>query len=482
MIGAHAVRRNPQRHRAGLRQEILRGIFGAQPCLDGMADEPDVGLLPREGLAVRHAQLPFDQIETGDRVGHRVLDLQPRVHLHEEEVAVRIEQEFDRAGAHVIDGSCQRDSGRAEFLARSGVDGRRGGFLDQLLVAPLHRTVALAEMHDTAVLVGEHLHLNVARAGERAFEQEASVAERVFGLRARGFQRGGKLAFAAHEPHAAPAATGRGLDHHRIADRVRRRSECAVALVGPVVTRNDRYTGAARDALRLRLVGHLPNDSGRRPDPGQARLDHGLRKSRILGEEAVARMHGIGAGLLRRRDDRRTIEVRLARARRADPHCRIRFAHVQGIAIRIGVNRDRADAHAPGGTDDAARDLAAVGDQQLHGRATPNCTGRKVRASASRQIDSVKPSTLRVSRGSMMPSSSMRALVMNALLWLSKLSTIFFFSASICAASGVSPLRLAPASITFAIVSAACAPPITAVRALGQANTKSGLSARLAIA
>ena len=32
------------------------------------------------------------------------------------------------------------------------------------------------------------------------------------------------------------------------------------------------------------------------------------------------------------------------------------------------------------------------------------------------------------------------------------------------------------------ITLAACAPPITALRALGQANTKSGLSARLAMA
>ena len=74
-----------------------------------------------------------------------------------------------------------------------------------------------------------------------------------------------------------------------------------------------------------------------------------------------------------------------------------------------------------------------------------------------------------------MPSSSMRAEVTNALLWLSKLSTIFCFSASICAASGSWPLRRAPASITFAMVSAACSAPITAVCAFGQENRKRGL-------
>ena len=228
-------------------------------------------------------------------------------------------------------------------------------------------------MHDIAVPVGEHLHLDVARAGERAFQQQAPVAEGVLGLRARGFQRGGQFGLVAHQPHAASAAAGRGLDHHRITDGIRRVAKRAVALVGPVIARNDRYTGAARNAFRLRLVAHLADHRRRRPDPGQARIDHTFGEVRVLGEEAVARMHAVRAGLLRGGDDRRAVQIRLARARRADPHRRIRLAHVQGFAIRIGIDRNRAHAHALRGADDAARDLAAIGDQQRpHGRATPN--------------------------------------------------------------------------------------------------------------
>ena len=39
----------------------------------------------RQRLAGGDAELPLDQIEPGDRLGHRMLDLQPRVHLHEPE-------------------------------------------------------------------------------------------------------------------------------------------------------------------------------------------------------------------------------------------------------------------------------------------------------------------------------------------------------------------------------------------------------------
>ena len=58
----------------------------------------------RQRLAPRDAQLPFDQVLAGDHLGHRMLDLQPRVHLHEVEGAVRVDDELHRAGADIADG------------------------------------------------------------------------------------------------------------------------------------------------------------------------------------------------------------------------------------------------------------------------------------------------------------------------------------------------------------------------------------------
>ena len=79
------------------------GILRAQPHLDRVAGEFDVLLLKSERLAAGDAQLQFDQIEPGDRLGDGMLDLQPRVHFHEIEFAVAVEQEFQRAGALVAD-------------------------------------------------------------------------------------------------------------------------------------------------------------------------------------------------------------------------------------------------------------------------------------------------------------------------------------------------------------------------------------------
>ena len=47
-------------------------------------------------LAHRHAQLHLHQIEPGHHLGHRMLHLQPRIHLEEVEVLRGIDQKLDR--------------------------------------------------------------------------------------------------------------------------------------------------------------------------------------------------------------------------------------------------------------------------------------------------------------------------------------------------------------------------------------------------
>ena len=74
--------------RADRRQEARVRILGVDARLDRVAVDRELVLRLRQRLAGRDAQLPFDEIEPGDHLGDRMLDLQPRVHLHEVERAV----------------------------------------------------------------------------------------------------------------------------------------------------------------------------------------------------------------------------------------------------------------------------------------------------------------------------------------------------------------------------------------------------------
>src|SRR3546814_2136285 len=83
-----------------------------------------------------------------------MLDLDAGVHLDEIEVAVLV-QELERAGATVTDAHAGLGADLADFRALLGGDARRRCFLDHLLVAALHRAVALAQVDGVALAVGQ---------------------------------------------------------------------------------------------------------------------------------------------------------------------------------------------------------------------------------------------------------------------------------------------------------------------------------------
>ena len=173
----------------------------------------------RERLAGRDPELRLHQIEPQDLLGHRVLDLDARIALDEEVLAgLGVDQELDGAGILEAGRTRQRHGIPQDALAQAVVEVRRRRHLDDLLVAQLHRTVALVQMHDVAPQVAQHLHLDVARPRHDLLQKESTVAEGGlrFALAAReGFVH---VLGARDGAHAAAAAAGRGLQHDRVAD------------------------------------------------------------------------------------------------------------------------------------------------------------------------------------------------------------------------------------------------------------------------
>src|SRR5204862_7517640 len=116
-------------------------------------------------------------VEAGDELGDGMLYLDPRVQLQEEVVAVTVEQPLDRAGAAVADRSGGVDAESANPLAELRVDRRRWRFLDEFLVAPLDRAVALAEVDHIAMRVREDLNLDVPRILEVTLDVDGGDRE-----------------------------------------------------------------------------------------------------------------------------------------------------------------------------------------------------------------------------------------------------------------------------------------------------------------
>ena len=90
--------------RPGAGTKPLAGILGIDAALDRPSVLREILLLERQRRSRRDLDLRLDQIEARDQLGHRMLDLDAGVHFEEVEVALGVDQEFDRAGVGVVDG------------------------------------------------------------------------------------------------------------------------------------------------------------------------------------------------------------------------------------------------------------------------------------------------------------------------------------------------------------------------------------------
>ena len=278
-------------------QEAAARVLAVDAELDGVATRLRVvGVRAPRPSAMRNCSrtrsMPVTSSVTGCSTCSRVLTSRKEIE------AVLADQELAGAGADVAGLLADRLARVVEALALLVGEERRGRLLDQLLVAPLQRAVAGADDDDVAGGVGEHLRLDVARLVEVALDEALAAAEGGDRLADRAVVQLGDLVALAGHLQAAAAAAERRLDRDRQA-----------VLVGE----REHLVGAARPGRRCRepagrrpparcggpavLSPSLRIAVGRRADPGQPGVDHGLGEVGVLGEEAVAGVDGVGPGL-----------------------------------------------------------------------------------------------------------------------------------------------------------------------------------------
>ena len=197
------------------------------------------------------------------------------------------------------------------------------------------------------------------------FNEHAVVAEARFRLR-----RGGEEAFAhligrARDAHALAAAAGARLDHDRIADAVGDLDRLLRAFDHAKIAGHGGDLRCRRRLLALDLVAHRLDGVDVRPDERDAGRLQRLGEGGILRQKAVARMDRFRARLLGRLDDLLHHEIGLRGGRRPDQHRLVGHIHMHRVAVRLGIDRHRLDAHPPGGLHDTAGDFAAIGDQNF---------------------------------------------------------------------------------------------------------------------
>ncbi len=250
--------------RAGKRQKAAGRVFGVQAELEGMALRFGVfGHAQR--LAVRDTELFEHQVDAAGGFGHRMLDLQPRVHFQKRNLAFGAHQIFDRAGAGIAGLAADRLGRAMDFRALVVGEKRRRRFFHELLVAPLQRAVAGADHDDVAVAVGEDLGLDVARRVEKTLHEALAAAEGGLAF-AHGRVEGIlDIVLAAHDLHAAAAAAEGRLDDDRQAVFLGEFTYRIGVIHRAVGAGHERRAGGDRDLARGDLVAQLADRRGDGP-------------------------------------------------------------------------------------------------------------------------------------------------------------------------------------------------------------------------
>jgi hypothetical protein len=261
-----------------------------------VAVECDVRLTEPQRLARRDPDLCRDEVDAGQRLGDGVLDLDPAVDLDEVRVAVAVDEELERADVLVARGDGSPNGAFGQLRTSRRRQRRRGRLLENLLVAPLDRTVALAQVDALPVAVDSDLDLDVSVVLDPALEVERVVAERRLGLGAADLDGRLELPRRADHPHALAAAAGRRLDQHRVADSLGLLERVLVVAQHPIRTRDRLEAVRRQQPARALLAAETLEHLGRRADERQVVRANDVGKALVLREEAVAGMDRVAAG------------------------------------------------------------------------------------------------------------------------------------------------------------------------------------------
>ncbi len=328
-----------------------------------MAADSHVLLRERQRLARGDANAGLHDVDAGDHLGHRVLHLHAGVDLEHVEVLLPVHQELDGRRTRVLRLADELRGAHAHGIALGRVDARGRGLLDQLLVPALARAVALVEVHGVAVLVADGLHLEVAGHLQELLDVHAAVAEGSRRLLARGLDAGAQLGLVARDAHAAAAAAGARLHDHGVADLAGHLDRLVDVLDGVVGAREDRGAGLARQPLAVHLVAERVHRLGARADELEPGVAADLGEVRVLAQEAVPGVDGVGVRDLGGGDQAVDAEVGLLRWPGTDADRAVGLLEPGPAPVGGGVDAHRLGAEFAAGSDDPQGDLAAVGDQ-----------------------------------------------------------------------------------------------------------------------
>ncbi|MCY1415335.1 hypothetical protein D9M71_308140 [compost metagenome] len=307
---------------------------------------------------------PLHQVDAPDLFGDTVFDLQARIHFQEiEALGIAVEHEFNGAGAAVTDRLGQLDRSFAQGFGHAVGQVWRRGFLQHFLVTSLHRAIAYAQGQHFALAIAEHLDFQVPSTLDVFFDEHAGIAEVVLPQAFNRFERFAQFLGIAAHAHADTTAPGRALEHDRVADLfgqgqgdVEVFQQLSAFEHGHAVLFGQ-GAGGVLEAEQAQLFG-------RRADEGDAGIFAGFGKSGVLRQEAITGVNRLRTTGLGHAEDLVHGQISVGCSAVTQAMGLVGFKNVPAGGIGFAVDGNALDVQRAQGTQDAAGNGAAVGNQQ----------------------------------------------------------------------------------------------------------------------
>src|ERR1700730_6262408 len=175
-------------------------------------------------------------------------------------------------------------------------------------------------MNNLAVLIPQHLKLDVPRTLQKTLRVHVWIAKGLLGFTASRLIRGEQFALVANDAHSAASSSSYRFKDQRIPYPRRLLAQLLFAFHNPLASGNRREPRSFHLAPRAILFSHHLDHFGSRPDESNfGSLAH-FREISVLGKKSVTRVDGIDIGDFRGANDLRNIQIAFAAARRADAY------------------------------------------------------------------------------------------------------------------------------------------------------------------
>src|SRR6202158_5704942 len=239
-----------------------------------------------------------------------MLYLQSRVHFHEKELpGVWFIEKLYRSGISIFRGMAETNCGVAQSFILLRGERRRGSFFEHFLMAALNGAIADARRPRGAVIVGDDLHLDMARTLDEVLEKNSGIAEGFECFGAGTFEGVRQLVCRVHEANPVTAPACCRLDEQRKTDTVGLGSGICQGFHRPTAPGSDCDLGVLRKTFGSDLVAELAHHVAGRSDENDSHLTAEIGERGVFCHEAPANPDSIGTRRRKRLFESPVVEV-----------------------------------------------------------------------------------------------------------------------------------------------------------------------------